>query len=414
MPLFKLSESIIGNIEDKDNTLHTDKTLQDFANDVELRDDKRDKEKGEEKNAMVINKYEPYKQMNDLSQKNDTAKFHEDFLAIVNEYFDYHDIKTNDAIFSLDEAEQNALIVSLTNKLYQMMIDKVDEVDYGDIPNSKGDITRLPKYEQIEQCLTILRQIFTQYKEDTRPVVEIQNALQYVEDNKDIFMACYAGKISLGIAMYQNITLGIISSISYMIATCIEYIKSPKNDGMEIALDKAGISKVKESLMYESLLKFNDASRKGQIEGALRPLIKAKAKGFDPISVLVGVGAVVSIVGLVLACVSMIKDLVYYFYASRARVSTYLDIQADLLEMNANQLNSNADIKTVGDKNSVVRRQLKIASAFRKLADKIAIDHNKNEREATNQIKADNKKYRIDDVNTNPDTVIGASSGPLF
>ena len=186
MPLFKLSESIIGSIEDKDNTLHTDKTLQDFANDVELRDDKRDKEKGEEKNAMVINKYEPYKQMNDLSQKNDTAKFHEDFLAIVNEYFDYHDIKTNDAIFSLDEAEQNALIVSLTNKLYQMMIDKVDEVDYGDIPNSKGDITRLPKYEQIEQCLTILRQIFTQYKEDTRPVVEIQNALQYVEDNKDI------------------------------------------------------------------------------------------------------------------------------------------------------------------------------------------------------------------------------------
>ena len=45
MPLFKLSESIIGSIEDKDNTLHTDKTLQDFANDVELRDDKRDKEK---------------------------------------------------------------------------------------------------------------------------------------------------------------------------------------------------------------------------------------------------------------------------------------------------------------------------------------------------------------------------------
>ena len=82
--------------------------------------------------------------------------------------------------------------------------------------------------------------------------------------------------------------------------------------------------------------------------------------------------------------------------------------------MNANQLNSNADIKTVGDKNSVVRRQLKIASAFRKLADKIAIDHNKNEREATNQIKADNRKYRIDDVNTNPDTAIGASSGPLF
>jgi len=410
MPLFKLSET---GIADQDNMVVPDVDTEDLFNDTELSDDKKDK-KEEENKGMVINKYEPYKKMNDLSQKNDTAKFHEGFVAIVNEYFDYHDVKTNMAIFALDEAEQNALIVSLTNKLYQMMIDKVDEIDYGDIPNTKGDITRLPKYEQIEQCIDILKQIFTQYKEDTKPIIEIQNALQYVEYNKDLFMACFAGKISIGIAMYNNIVLGIISSISYMIATCIEYIKSPKNDGMDIALDKAGISKVKESLMYESLVKFNDAARKGDVENALRPLVKAKAKGFDPLTVLVGVGAVVSMVGVVLACVSMLKDLVYYFYASRARVSTYLDIQADLLEMNANQLNSTNDIKTVGDKSSVVRRQLKIASAFRKLADKIAIDHNKNERAATNQIKADSRKYRIDDVNTNPDTAMSSTGGPLF
>ena len=410
MPLFKLSET---GIADQDNMVVPDIDKEELFNDTELSDYKKDKKEEEDK-GMVINKYEPYKKMNDFSQKNDTAKFHEDFVAIVNEYFDYHDVKTNMAIFALDEAEQNALIVSLTNKLYQMMIDKVDEVDYGDIPNSKGDITRLPKYEQIEQCIEILKQIFTQYKEDTKPIIEIQNALQYVEYNKDLFMACFAGKISLGIAMYNNIVLGIIASISYMIATCIEYIKSPKNDGMDIALDKAGISKVKESLMYESLVKFNDAARKGDVENALKPLIKSKAKGFEPLSVLIGVGAIVSVVGVVLACVSMLKDLVYYFYASRARVSTYLDIQADLLEMNANQLNSSKDIRTVGDKSSVVRRQLKIASAFRKLADKIAIDHNKNERAATNQIKADSKKYRIDDVNTNPDTAMSSTGGPLF
>jgi len=409
MSLFKLSEA---GVADQHNMNHTDTDLSDIANDTELSDNK-DK-KGEEKLTMVVNKYEPYKNMNDLTKKNDTAKFHEGFLDIVHEYFDYHDIKTNNAIFALDEAEQNALIVSLTNKLYQMMIDKVDEVDYGDIPNTKGDITRLPKYEQIEQCLNILKQIFAQYKEDTKPIIEIQNALQYVEYNKDLFMSCFAGKISLGIAMYNNIVLGIISSISYMIATCIEYIKSPKNDGMDIALDKAGISKVKESLMYESLVKFNEAARKGDVEKALRPLVKAKAKGFEPLTVLIGIGAVVSIVGVVLACVSMLKDLVYYFYASRARVSTYLDIQADLLEMNANQLNSSADIRTVGDKSSVVRRQLKIASGFRKLADKIAIDHNKNEREATNMIKSDSRKYKIDDVNTNPDTAMSSTGGPLF
>jgi len=412
MPLFKFLET---GIKDQDNMVVPDVNKEELFNDTRLSDDKKE-EKGEKPQIMTTNRYDPNASMNNFNNKGYTGtKLNEDFVAIVNEYFDYHDVKTNMAIFALDEAEQNALIVSLTNKLYQMMIDKVDEIDYGDIPNTKGDITRLPKYEQIEQCLDVLKKIFTQYKEDTKPIIEIQNALQYIEYNKDIYMACYAGKISLGIAMYNNIVLGIISSISYMIATCIEYIKSPKNDGMDIALDKAGISKVKESLMYESLVKFNEAARKGDVENALRPLIKAKAKGFASfIGVLVGVGAVVSIVGVVLACVSMLKDLVYYFYASKARVSTYLDIQADLLEMNANQLNSSSDIKTVGDKSSVVRRQLKIASAFRKLADKIAIDHNKNERTATNQIKADSKKYRIDDVNTNPDTAMSSTGGPLF
>ena len=106
----------------------------------------------------------------------------------------------------------------------------------------------------------------------------------------------------------------------------------------------------------------------------------------------------------------MMKDIVYYFYATRARASQYFDIQADLLEMNANELKNNSDLSTVGDKKSVIRRQLAIANKFRKIADFLALNANKSEREATNDIKKDSKQYKIDDVETDPT----GSDGPLF
>ena len=390
------------------NDTEANNVAQDIFPNSEVGKDDIDK-KGVPAGAMIINHYDPSKKPNINRDRDfDSNKLHETYMKVITEYMDWHDRNTNEILLSLDEEGQNSLLVSLTNKLYKMMMAKVDDIDYGDIPNTKGDITRLPKYDDMRECIKVLKAIFEQYHEKTKPIEEIENALNYVEGYQDIFTASYAGKIDLGIAMYNNITLAIISSISYMIAVCIEYIKSPKREGMEIVLDRAGITKVKESLLYENLVKFNNAARKGDIENAIRPLIKSKTKNFLA-SIGFGVGLAISITGLIIACISMMKDIVYYFYATRVRMSNYLDIQADLLEMNANELKGNKDISTVGDKQSVIRRQLAIASKFRKLADFLAVNANKSEREATNEIKKDSKQYKIDDVETDP-----TGDGPLF
>ena len=399
------SNSIISNSVTK-STL-SDNTDSDDDN----KDDIEDK-KGVPAGAMIINNYDPSKKPLFQHEPDKDSRLHEDYMAAITKFMDWHDADTNTKLLSLDESEQNTLLVSLTNKLYKMMLAKVDDIDYGDIPNTKGDITRLPKYDEMKECIQVLKDIFDQYHENTKPIKEIENALDYVEGYQDIFTASYAGKIDLGIAMYNNITLAIISSISYMIAVCIEYIKSPKREGMEIVLDKTGVTKVKESLLYENLIKFNNAARKGDIENAIRPLIKAKAKNFAVTlsGIAMGVGVAISVTALILACISMLRDIVYYFYATRARVSQYFDIQADLLEMNANELKDNRDINTIGDKQSVIRRQLAIAREFRKVADFLAVNANKSEREATRDIKSDSKQYKIDDVETDP----SGSDGPLF
>ena len=337
-------------------------------------------------------------------------KMNDIFRQVVIEYMDYTDIETNRRLMALDEEEQNTVLLSLTQRFYKMIVGKVDEVDYGEIPSTKGDITKLSKYNDLVKCTEVMKGIFEQYKENTEPVKVINTAIDNVILHKDLFMASYANKIDLGIYMYNTITLGIINAMSYMIAVCIEYVKDPKKEGMKIVMDKTGVGKVKDHLVYENLVKFNEACRKGDVENSIRPLVRTKAKNFVA-SALLGFKAVLVLGGVLLALLPLLRDLVYFFFATRARVSTYFDVQAGLLEMNAEEINEGS-AQTEAEKESVIRKQLKIASVFRKLANLIAVEAKTCERQATNEIKQDSKQYKIDDVDTTPSD--GSDGGPLF
>ena len=355
----------------------------------------------------------PANQMNNNPNKRAVGEevMTKEFKQIVSEYMDITDYKTNTRLYNLDEAEQNTVLLSLTNKLYQMIVAKIDDVEKGDIPKSRGDITRLPKYNQLKECAKTLTSIFEQYKEDTAPIKVIENAIDNLEDNSDVFVQSYMAKVDFGIMIYESVTLAVIGSLSYMIACCIEYVKDPKNDGLTIVMDKTGVAKVKEHLLYENLVKFNEACRTNDIENAIRPLIKNRTQNLFGVGGLVLVKGLLIAVPVIIALIPLVKDLVYYFFAARQRVSVYFDIQADLLEMNANELKDNPNITTDADRKSVIRKQLQVARTFRQIADKLAVEAKTAENKADKEIKKDNKKYRIDDVETNPSEV---SDGPLF
>lgn len=331
----------------------------------------------------------------------DKRKVDPKVFSKVMEQMDMEDYRTARLVYSLNEAQENALLLDLTNKLYKMIIDKVDDVEFGEIPNSRGDITRLKSYQQILDCIDVLRGIFKQYREDLEPVDVLGNAVSNLENHRDLFRQCFAAKIDLGIIMYNSMTLAVINGLSYMIAVCIEYIKDPKKSGMKIALNKAGVIKVKECLVYENLIKFNDSCSKGDVRNVLTPMIRMRAKNFIG-GLALGFKAALVFGGVLLAIIPMIKDLVYFFFALRSRMSTYLNVQADLLEMNAKELES-SDIQTVDDKDKVIKRQLSIAKLFHQTADKIAVDVKQSETEANRELKQDSKRYRIDEVDPNPE-----------
>ena len=324
------------------------------------------------------------------------------------EHMDMSDIHTVETVCAMNEAEQNSLLLSLTNKLYKMIVDKIDSTDYGEIPNTRGDITKLSKYDELRECHKVLRGIFQQFREKDEPINVLEDAVDNIVNMKDIFVGAYMAKAEFPKSVYNTMTLAVINATSFMIATCIEYIKNPKKEGLEIVLNKTGVAKAKEHLVYISLKDFNEACRKGEVENALRPFVQNRAKGFV-MTAAIGIKAALVIGGVVLAILPIMKDLVYFYYASKARVSQYFDLQAKLLEMNANELRDNADIKTEGDKASVIRRQLAIAKTFHDIANYLTVDAKGSEVEATKEIKKDKQSYKIDDVEPN-----AAEGGPLF
>lgn len=332
------------------------------------------------------------------------------FDRAINEYFDIMDTKTRKVLLAVNEEDQNQILTSLTSKLYDNIVNKVDDIDFGDIPKTKGDITSLPNYDKITDCIDTLRNILIQYKQPEDPIDTIDFALENLKLRKEMFMKAYRFDIELPMIVYNTIALSIISAISLMIATSIEFIKTPSQEGFDIILDKVSLNKTKDSLLFVNLKKFNDACKKGDIDNAMETVIRNKMKNFSGIEIGVAAGAI-AIVGILFNIIPIIRELIFFFYYSRTRVSEYFDVQADLLQMNAHNIDA-TKIKSADERKKIITKQLKIAEMFRKISNKLAVSAKTCEVQATKEIVSKNKeKLHVDDVT---DSVPDSASSVLF
>ena len=328
------------------------------------------------------------------------------------EYMDIHDSETRKQILTLDEADQTSVLLSLTSKLYTMIIDKVTDIDFGDIPESKGDVTMLESYEKMVDVIDTLTGILEQYRQPTDTIDVIRAALDNLENDKQLYKRGFQAKIDIVITTYNTMVLSIINSLSYMIAVTIEFIKNPGNgNGFKVTLDKSGIARTRDSLVYANLVRFNKACNNGDIEKAFNPLIKAKARGLIGAS-LGTIATGIAVAAILVNILPIIRELTYFFFAINTRISQYFDLQADLLEMNAQMIKNN-EVHTVEDKKLVVSRQLSIAGRFRKIAEFFTVKTKEADRDADKDLKSDIKAYKVNDVmDQAPDSI--ASNGSLF
>lgn len=325
-------------------------------------------------------------------------------------YFDIGDTMTRNVLLAVNEADQGTVMTSLSNKLYQHIVDKVDDIDFGTIPSSKGNITKIDNYEQLTDCINIISEILQEYKQPTNSIETIQMALQNMIDRTDLFEKAYKLNVEMPIIIYNTIALAIVSSVSYMISACIEFIKLPDDQGFEIALDKASVIKTRDHILFQDLSKFNKMCDNGDFDKAMNYVIAMSSKQFTG-SVAFSVSSVVVITGLILLIIPVIRELIFFFYYSRTKISDYFDAQASLLTMNAYNIENNLS-REEKTRKEIAGKQRKIADTFKKISNAVKINIKTGESKASKEIDTLNKqKYKTSDV---MDTIPDSANSVLF
>jgi hypothetical protein len=344
----------------------------------------------------------------------DTIINKKDYESIISENMDLTDMQTLATVNAINEADRAAVLTSLTSRLYDNIVDKVDDIDFGTIPLSRGDITKIDNYDQLVDCINIITDILQHYNQPVEPTIGVVSiALQNMIDRADLFTKAYKLDVEMPIIIYNTMALSIVSAVSLMISSCIEFMKLPDDQGFDIAVDKAALAKTKDNLLFTDLAKFNKLCASGEFDKAMDFVISGNSKNFagGGFYLAYTASSVAVSLGLILLIIPVIRELIFFFYYSRTKVSDYFDAQATLLTMNAYNV-ENSLTRESKNKKEIANRQRKVADAFKKISNFLKVNLKSAEQKSQKDIKdLDSKKYKHDEV---LDIVPDSSNSILF
>lgn len=356
-----------------------------------------------------------------------------EYMQIVNEYFDIHDTETRKTLLSLNEAEQNQVMANLAAKLYVSIVKKVADIDYGKIPDSKGDITQIPNFPDIMQTLDTIRGILVQNKQSTSSVDTLYKTVDNLKKYRNIWTKGFNTNCDMVIIFYSTVALSFVSATSLYIAATVEMVKSPTSGTFEIELARVSKSRSKECMLLKNLDRFNKACDKGDIEKAFTDVLKSNVAylesvyddggraavyefgSFETISAIATInkwckillGSKIFIVIALITCViPCLHRLTVKLYHLRQKLSEYLDGEAEVIMLNAEKV-SYDKAKTDAEKKKIIEKQLKIADRFKKWSDILMIKNTKAQKDAEKDVQQDNNSsIKISDLQSGSDISI--------
>lgn len=324
------------------------------------------------------------------------------YNEFVKEYFDITDRETRKVLVTINEADQNQVMGSLATKLYDAIVKKVTDIDFGQIPQSRGDITKIPNYLDMVECLTTIRDMMVASKQSTQTPDIIFLSIENMKKYQKIWEKGYVLDNEMAIVFYNTIALSIVSAISLLTSATVEFVKNPQSDVIDLELAKVANHKTKDNLLFKNLDKFNKACRKGDIEKIFNEVLKAQRQLKEETIVKENIAAILftgaMVLGLLSTVIPILHQLTNALYCLRQNVAEYLAGEADVIRLNAEKVQYNR-AKTPEQKKKIIARQHKIADHFKKWSNKLMIKANKADVEANKKIKEENSnKSKIGDV----------------
>ena len=323
-----------------------------------------------------------------------------EYDQLIHECMDIHDDKTLDFItsISVNEAGKNAMLDSLAAKLYELIMDKVADIDYGSIPDSKGDITQIQNFDKLVESMDVIDKILSEYNQDKNPLVVVQTALDNTIARKDIYGKGFAFSVHLPIVMYNTIAMSIVSSIALLISSTVAFVGDAGNGTFQAKFDATAYNKSKDNVLFKDLARYNIVCANGDLDKSLDFCMQMAKKNLIGIDATLVVGAM-AVVGLSLNIIPILRELVFFYYNTKQGLSDYFEIQSELIRVNSEYVKNNTiSNRTDKERRDIAKRQAKVADAFNKLAIATRVDCQKASDKAKTEVKASDRKYKINDI----------------
>lgn len=248
--------------------------------------------------------------------------------------------------------------------LYDLTIQR-SNIDFGDIPDSAGDLEKCKYYKSTKECLDVIDEMYQKNRITDDSTTVIRRAISNVLQFRQQFMTGFRMKHDFVMLSYNALVMAIIDSTDMVIHSYINFILSADTTyKLNTVQDKKrGV------VCLDSLRAFNQSCDNGTFAQSLKYMIDAKTSNLIETEIVI-TGVIIA--GLI-SIVPIIRELIYFYYHSRVQISDYLKMQADFLEMN--KLAVEASSRPPQERKQIIKKQEKVISDLRRRADKIMIDH---------------------------------------
>lgn len=330
-----------------------------------------------------------------------------DYIDIIDRSYDLSDSRTRKKLLYCTEDSKINSLEYLANKLYGFIKQKVDDIDFGTIPKSKGDITKIENYDNLIECIDTIKKMVVEYKQPTYIIDEVSTAINNIQSRKRMFEKSFGMNIEFPVMIYNSTVLSCVSSVSLLITSCIAYVKDGRSTTFEASFNKAAYVKSKDHVLYKYIKGFNDICKNGSFDKLVNECNKNNVKVAKE-SVILTVGATAFVLGQIVSLLSSgrglfsnvifgLRSIVYYFFYMRTSVSEWFSVQADFLAINAENLKYREDKENSDSHRSkVYDNQMKWVERFRKISNFFALKDTKS-RKAASDNENDDKKHQDDD-----------------
>lgn len=377
-----------------------------------------------------------------------------DYMQIVSEAYDLSDPYIKKKVIFCNEAKRQENIENIVGRLYTHIKNDVTGIDFGTIPRSKGIITKIDNYNGLIDCINSIHDLVKSYNQPTKSVDELTTAINNIKNRERVFTKAFTLNIEFPIMLYNMTVTAIVSATSLLMSSSVEFIKNG-HDSFTTSLDKVGYVKSKDHLMIEYVSQFNRNCANGTIDKLINSCIKNNITNtnestivdaqnvksvnednifFDDegkpkiattvVAAVMGGGAkyiapalmsspigifITAVIGAGITAVLFLflfRKVAFFVLKTRMDISDWFEIQANYLQINAENLKYRDDPKGDDHKKKVYDAQMKWVDRFKKIANKLALTDSKARKETDDNERNESHQHDDDDN--------GSSDGGLF